>query len=76
MAGPDLIGEYVDRLARHLPADAVAELADGLAETYDRQRATGPWRVLRATLPRAGGAACRESVGTTGRKATSLIGLL
>jgi hypothetical protein len=41
MADHDLIGDYLARLARRLPADAVAELADGLAETYDRQRATG-----------------------------------
>ncbi|WP_030437250.1 HAAS signaling domain-containing protein [Actinoplanes subtropicus] len=41
MAGHDLIDDYLARLARHLPADAVAELADGLAETYDRQLSAG-----------------------------------
>jgi len=41
MADHDLIDDYLTRLARHLPADAVAELADGLAETYDRHRTGG-----------------------------------
>jgi hypothetical protein len=41
MAGHDLIDDYLMRLARQLPADAVAELADGLAETYDRHLAAG-----------------------------------
>ncbi|MCU7727943.1 hypothetical protein ODJ79_29855 [Actinoplanes sp. KI2] len=41
MAGHDLIDDYLARLGRHLPADAMAELADGLAETYDRQVTAG-----------------------------------
>ena len=41
MAEHDLIDDYLARLARHLPADAVAELADGLAETYDRHLGAG-----------------------------------
>jgi hypothetical protein len=41
VAGHPLIDEYLATLARRLPADTVAELADGLTETYERHRAEG-----------------------------------
>jgi hypothetical protein len=54
MADHDLIADYLARLARHLPADAVAELADGLTETYDRHLTAG------RTGPAAAAAAIAE----------------
>jgi hypothetical protein len=41
MAEPGLIDAYLAALASDLPAARVAELADGLAETYDHHRARG-----------------------------------
>lgn len=41
MAGHDLIDDYLARLARQLPAEAVDELADGLEETYRRHTDRG-----------------------------------
>ena len=41
MASHHLIDAYLATLARQLPADAVDELADGLAETYQHHRSTG-----------------------------------
>ena len=41
MAEHRLIGEYLDDLARRLPADAVDELADGLTETYRHHLSSG-----------------------------------
>lgn len=40
MAGHPLIDDYLATLARHLPADTVDELSDGLTETYRRHRHT------------------------------------
>lgn len=36
-----MIGDYLDALRGRLPADAVAELADGLLETYEHHRVRG-----------------------------------
>jgi hypothetical protein len=41
MADHELIQAHLAELARRLPADAVDELADGLAETYRHHLATG-----------------------------------
>jgi hypothetical protein len=41
MAGHQLIDNHLARLARHLPADAVDELADGLTESWHRHLAAG-----------------------------------
>ena len=41
MAGHHLIDAYLAAAARRLPAPVVDELADGLAETYHRQRSSG-----------------------------------
>ncbi|MGI5508712.1 permease prefix domain 1-containing protein [Streptomyces sp. CA-106131] len=41
MATPRLIDAYLDALRSQLPADIVAELADGLTETYDHHRDRG-----------------------------------
>ncbi len=41
MADHELIEEYLARLARQLPADAVDELADGLTETYRHHLSRG-----------------------------------
>lgn len=41
MADHHLIGDYLDALARRLPADAMEELADGLAETYRHHLSRG-----------------------------------
>lgn len=41
MAAPRVIDAYLDTLARWLPADIIAELADGLTATYDHHRARG-----------------------------------
>ncbi len=41
MAGSGVIGEYLAALATRLPAPVVAELADGLHETYDGHRRRG-----------------------------------
>lgn len=38
MASHHLIQEHLAELARHLPADTVDELADGLIETWQRSR--------------------------------------
>lgn len=41
MADHPLIDGYLSRLDGQLPVDTVAELADGLAETYERHRTEG-----------------------------------
>ena len=41
MSGPDLIDGYVAELAARLPGQIVAELADGLRETYECRRRRG-----------------------------------
>jgi hypothetical protein len=41
MAGHDLIDAYLAAAARCLPGAVVDELADGLVETYQRQRSDG-----------------------------------
>ncbi|MFH8771999.1 permease prefix domain 1-containing protein [Streptomyces sp. NPDC017958] len=41
MATPHVIDTYLDTLAGRLPADVVAELADGLGEAYDHHRRRG-----------------------------------
>ncbi|GIJ52325.1 hypothetical protein Val02_92110 [Virgisporangium aliadipatigenens] len=41
MAGHDLIDAYLAAAARCLPREVVDELADGLVETYQRQRSEG-----------------------------------
>jgi hypothetical protein len=41
MAGHTLIERHLAALARHLPADAADELADGLTETYQHHLARG-----------------------------------
>jgi hypothetical protein len=41
MAAPRLISAYLDTLRSRLPADIVAELADGLTETYEHHRGQG-----------------------------------
>lgn len=41
MAEPGLIDAYLAALAPHLPEARMAELADGLADTYDHHRARG-----------------------------------
>lgn len=41
MAGPDLIEDYLAALARRLPAAVVAELSDGLRESYESRRRDG-----------------------------------
>lgn len=56
MAGHQLIDDHLARLARHLPADAIDELADGLTETWQHHLARG--------LPRA--AAARAAIGEFG----------
>ena len=56
MAGHELIDDAVTALARRLPADAVDELADGLAETYARHLAQGldPDAAARETIAEFG----------------------
>ncbi len=41
MASHQLIDDYVNRLARRLPADAVDELADGITDTWHQHVAAG-----------------------------------
>jgi hypothetical protein len=48
MAGHHLIDAYLADLARHLPADPVDELADGLHETWQRHLASGMTPALAA----------------------------
>ncbi len=56
MAGHRLIDDYLDRLARDLPAGAVDELADGLTETWQRHLAAGlpPGPAARAAITEFG----------------------
>jgi hypothetical protein len=56
MAGHHLIDGYLAMLARQLPPDAVDELADGLTETYLRQRSAGlePDAAARAAITEFG----------------------
>ncbi|GAA3209748.1 hypothetical protein ACFO1B_51825 [Dactylosporangium siamense] len=56
MAGHRLIDAAVTDLARHLPADAVDELADGLTETYLQHLSTGldPDAAARAAIAEFG----------------------
>ena len=58
MADHHLIGEYLDGLARRLPADAVDELADGLGETYRHHlsREPDPDGAARAAIAEFGAA--------------------
>ncbi|HEX6197265.1 MAG TPA: permease prefix domain 1-containing protein [Jiangellaceae bacterium] len=56
MAGHALIAAYVSDLARRLPADTVAELADGLEETFEHYRRLG-------TSPAAAAAAAVAEFG-------------
>jgi hypothetical protein len=48
MAGHQLIDDYLDRLARDLPAGVVEELADGLCETWRHQVDAGRTPALAA----------------------------
>lgn len=41
MAGHQLIDDHLARLARHLPADTIDELTDGLTETWQHHLARG-----------------------------------
>ena len=56
MAGHHLIDEYLTAIARDLPPDTAAELADGLTETYDRtlSRETDPDRAAAAAIAEFG----------------------
>lgn len=56
MAGDHLIDDYLRGLRGRLPAEAVEELADGLAETHRRHRAAGldPVEAARAAIAEFG----------------------
>jgi hypothetical protein len=58
VAGHELIDAYIGALRRRLPADAVDELADGLCETWQHQRAAGltPGDAARAAIDEFGSA--------------------
>jgi hypothetical protein len=58
MAGHELIAAQLDILARRLPAQAVQELADGLAEAYEAQLAAlgDPGAAARAAITEFGDA--------------------
>src|SRR5215207_2147111 len=56
MASHRLIEEYLAELARHLPADVVDELADGLIETWRHFASSGlaPTSAARAAIAEFG----------------------
>lgn len=66
MAGHQLIDDYLSRLARRLPADAVDELADGLTETWQHHRARG-------LSPAAAARAAIDEFGTAERTTAAFI---